>query len=151
MSSSFIPDRAVLHQIFIAFRFIGLFLAIIGLFILVSSAYWCWTASRTDAVIVGPIHDRAGNEKLLIRYIDAAGKDHQVQASSPAPSHTTIHGQSIPILYHQNEPDRIVFNRFLDKWFTGGFAILWGIFMWYTLGIFAKRVSPEAQSTNKPS
>src|SRR5690606_24386870 len=84
MPVPFLPDRASLHSIANAFRFFGMFMAITGLIVLSGSAVWYGTALRTTGERIGTVRDRAGNEKVVVRFTDETGEQHDVEVGRAA-------------------------------------------------------------------
>lgn len=141
MRSLFFPNRAAWIQITFAFSWFGILLVIAGFTITGYSAYWNSTALRTHATIVDTRHDKVGNKRLVVRYADNSGTQHEatINASAPAPRTSTT--DQLPILYHPREPKSVRIDRFMDKWFMGGFMTIWGAFLWWILRTISKRLS----------
>jgi hypothetical protein len=143
-----LPDRASLCAIANAFRFVGMFMAIMGLIVLGGYAIWYGTALRTTAEIVGTVRDRAGNEEVVVRYTDKSGKEHDVEVSFRGRNASPGSNQRLGILYHQENPERVVVDGFFEKWFLGGFLVVWGSLLWWVLSIAAKWLSRTNNEAN---
>jgi hypothetical protein len=143
-----IPDRTSLYTIANAFRFVGMFMAIIGLIVLGGYAVWYGTALRTTAEVVGTVRDRAGNEEVVVRYTDKAGKEHDVEVSFSGRNASPGSNQRLGILYHQENPARVAVDGLFEKWFLGGFLVVWGSLVWWVLSIAAKWLSRTNNEAN---
>jgi len=130
-----------LHSIANAFRFFGMFMAITGLIVLSGSAVWYGTALRTTGERIGTVRDQAGNEKVVVRFTDETGEQHDVEVGRAARNVSSEGSRKLELLYHQENPRRVVVNTFFDKWFVGGFLLVWGAFIWWILTAVAKRLS----------
>jgi hypothetical protein len=145
----FIPDRASFYTIANAFRFIGMFMAIMGLIVLGGSAIWYGTALQTTGGQIGTVRDRAGNENAVVRFIDGVGDEHEVEVRRAAGTASSGTGRRLPLLYHQENPKRVVVDGFFEKWFLGGFLLAWGAFLWWILTLAARRLSQEQQRSEQ--
>ena len=121
-------------------------MAIIGLIVLGGFAIWYGTALQSTGEQIGTIRDRAGNEKVVVRFTDEAGNEHDVEVDRPAMNASSEGSRTLELLYHPENPKRVVVNAFFDKWFIGGFLVTWGTFLWWILTVVAKRLSPVQQS-----